>query len=168
MSIHSACFLAFNTENPPEATLSRMQAPKTLDILPFLEKPSVNWLSCLASFAFSLKALRIRNTAGRKAAVQSLGKPLNQQLCVLLLTLLRQACSSACGGAIMLCGTAFSITRLSFEWPLITLTFQVRTKFQQLVLQKHTWVIGKSCKGKVFLLPLLQSHCGHRQIFLFA
>ena len=84
----------------------------------------------------------------------------------LLLTLLGQACSSPvrCRNVLL---DLLEDYLLLFEWPLITLTFQVGTKFPQLVLQKHRWVMGESCEGKL-LLPPSQILCGHRQIIFFA
>lgn len=55
-----------------------------------------------------------------------------------------------------------------FEWLIIAFTFQIGTKFQLLVCQKHTWVMGESIKGEVFLFPLILRCCAHWQIILFA
>lgn len=115
-----------------------MQVSKRMETLPVLENHQL--IDIFPPFALSLMILGVggegRGTGvwqGRNYHFKSLKKPLNQQLHILFLTLLSQAGVSACGGALCYVGLLEYYLSL-FEWLIITFTFQIRTKFQQLVL----------------------------------
>ena len=149
------CFLIISIGGPPAVSPSRVWTLQRLESLPLPEHPSANW----PFHSSRTGGQQVRNHLNR-----CLEKPWTQLFPCCYFQARPAHQPVRCHNVLL----DFLEDYLPlFEWPLITLTFQVGTKFPQLGLQKNRWVTGESCKGKS-LLPLLQSLCGYRQIIFFA
>ena len=149
------CFLIVNIGGPPAVSPSRVRTFQRLEFLPLLEHPSAPPASC-ASFLAAGGAGGTGGQQARNHLLKCLEKPWTQLFPYCWHFRARPAHQPVWCHNVLLDFLEDYLPLL--QWPLITLTFQVGIKFPQLVLQKHRWVMGESCEGKLLLLhPLADS-----------
>lgn len=162
------CFLIVNMGNPPAVTPSRIQASERLET-PFSRKPSANWpFRSSTLFALSMEALGV---GGRERMGTGVQQVRNHQF--KSWTQPTAADTSGPGRVaslwwhlhVMLDFLEYYLP--FFKWLLITLTFQIETKFQQLVLQEHM-SHGEKQQRESFPPSSHVEPCERGQIILFA